>query len=93
MFGQLLANDFLVHPLDGNKSSEDPNNLILLYGRDSRKLNAPAGPSITKSENCYRLKVQGHTWASIEKQTGVDRANAHKLARKYAQSRNLKWPL
>jgi hypothetical protein len=93
MFGQLLTNDFSVHPLDGDKSSEDPGNLILIYSRDSQKLEASSSPSVSKSEQCYHLKVQGHTWASVEKQTGVDRANAHKLAKKYATNNQLKWPL
>lgn len=93
MLAQVLSNDFKIHPLDGDRESEDPANLVLIYDRDSLKLDAPSGPQMSKSENCYLLKVQGRTWAAIERETGVDRSNAWKLAKKYAQNNNLKWPL
>lgn len=95
--GQALENGFSLHPLDGSRSNDSPDNLVLLYQKDARKLSSPeesfTETRLNKSRACYELRKEGQKWAEIASFAHVSLSNAWSLARGYAKARNLKWPL
>ena len=92
--GQALQSGFSLHPLDDDRRNAEADNLVLIYAGDASKLSAPPDEGYSsKSEGCYQLRSSGSTWASVASEMGVSQSNAWSMARNYAKSRNLKWPI
>lgn len=91
--GQALQSGFTLHPLDADRRNVDASNLALVYSGDVSKLSPPETGGSSKSEACYQLRASGFTWAAVASEVGVSQSNAWGMARNYAKSRNLKWPI
>jgi hypothetical protein len=101
----VLSQGFSIMAINGDRSNTYPDNLVLIYDRDSRKIEmALAGESsdplsaweetkINKSQAAYEMKLAGKRWGNISKLLDVSYSNAIGMARKYAGARKLKWPL
>lgn len=92
---QALEHGFLLHFVDGNRGNTDATNLALVYRKDVEKLPVISiKRKLNKSQRAYELRTTtGMKWEEIAKEIEVSSSNAVTMAKLYARSHRLPWPI
>lgn len=92
---QVMEHGFAIHFIDGNRDNLEPNNLALVYSKDIRKLpTVEIKRKFNKSKRAYELRSEsGMKWEDIARDIQVSQPNAVTMAKLYAKSHSLPWPI
>lgn len=103
-----LADGFDIHHIDGDGDNDSPANLVLIECGDHMRLHGHpnflrigmesqkrrrAEQRLRTAAIAYTALSEGHDWRSLERLTGYGAAYGERLARQYAKTENLRWPV
>ena len=83
---ECAAVGFEIHHVDGNRSNNDPSNLVMIYRGDHIYIHG-GEPYQSKGKRAYELRKKGLPWKEIGNSTVIN------AAKWYAIHNKLMWPL